>query len=275
MVGRSAEFEHLSRRLDGLRAGGGLVVVSGEAGVGKSRLVREIAAVAEDRGLQVLTGRAVPAGEPYRPLVEALSAALRDRPMPDDDALRPYLPVLAAVLPDAEATGRGTDPRGGVVLGEATLRLITALAGGSGAMLVLEDLHWVDPDTLTVLMYLAHAAESAAPLLLLCTSREEDGLPEPLMELVTACQASVLPLGRLEPDDVREVVESCLTGRPPDELVAFAVENADGLPLLVEELLTGLGSVGALTPAGRLVGPLAPGVPRTFAATVRHRIDEL
>src|SRR5829696_5326774 len=96
MVGRSAEFEHLSRHLDGLRGGGGLVVVSGEAGVGKSRLVREIAAAAEDRGLQVLTGRAVPASEPYRPLVEAMTAALRDRPMPDDDALRPYLPVLAA-----------------------------------------------------------------------------------------------------------------------------------------------------------------------------------
>ena len=71
------------------------------------------------------------------------------------------------------------------------------------------------------------------------------------------------------------MVESCLAGRPPDEVVAFAVDNADGLPLLVEELLTGLGSVGALTPAGRLVGPLTPGVPRTFAATVLRRVADL
>lgn len=215
LIGRSAEVEHLRGRLEALRAGasGGLVVVSGEAGVGKSRLVREVAGLAEDSGLQVLTGRAVQAGEPYRPLVEAMSAALRDRPLPDDDALRPYLPVLAAVLPDAEVTGQRTDPRGGVVLGEAVLRLLTALADGKGTVLVLEDLHWVDPDTLTVLTYLAHAAEST-PLLLLTSSREEDGLPTPLMELVATCQATVLPLSRLEPDDVREVVESCLAGRP-------------------------------------------------------------
>jgi ATP/maltotriose-dependent transcriptional regulator MalT len=276
LVGRSTEVEHLCRRIDELAGGGsgGLVVVSGEPGVGKSRLVREVAASAEKSGLLVLTGRAVPAGEPYRPLVEAMGAALRDRPLPDDDALRPYLPVLAAVLPDAEMAGQRVDARGGVVLGEAVLRLLTALADGGGTVLVLEDLHWVDPDTLTVLTYLAHAAESA-PLLLLATSREEDGLPQPLMELVATCQAAVMSLARLEPDDVREVVESCLAGRPPDEVVAFAVDNADGLPLLVEELLTGLGSVGALTPAGRLVGPLTPGVPRTFAATVLRRLADL
>lgn len=279
MVGRAAELSALRGRLELLRAAGtgGLVVVAGEPGVGKSRLVRELAAVAAEARLTVLTGRAVPNGEPYRPLVEALSRALRDRGLPDDDALRPYLPVLAAVLPDAEVAGGRTDPRGGAVLGEAVLRLLAALAGGrpsSGTLLVLEDLHWVDPDTLTVLTYLAHAADSA-PLLVVVTSREERGLPQPLLELVAATQATVLPLGRLGPDDVRELVESCLTGRPPEEVVAFVRDNADGLPLLIEELLTALGAVGALNPAGRLVGPLTPAVPRTFGATVRRRVESL
>lgn len=265
----------LDGMLESVRTGrpGGLVLVSGEAGVGKSRLVREVAGRAERRGVRVLSGRAVPSGEPYRPLVEAMTAALRDKGLPDDDALRPYLPVLAAVLPDARVAGR-VDARGGVVLGEAVLRLISALAGDGGALVVLEDLHWVDPDTLTVLTYLAHAAESS-PLLLVVTAREDVAPPAPLMEMIAACQAGVLPLGRLGADDVRDVVDACLRGRPPDEVVAFAVANADGLPLLVEELLTGLGSVGALTPDGRLVGPLTPGVPRTFAATVRRRIDDL
>lgn len=279
MVGRAAELSALRGRLELLRGTGtgGLVVVAGEPGVGKSRLVRELAGVAAEARLTVLTGRAVPNGEPYRPLVEALSRALRDRGLPDDDALRPYLPVLAAVLPDAEVAGGRTDPRGGAVLGEAVLRLLAALAGGrtaGGTLLVLEDLHWVDPDTLTVLTYLAHAADSA-PLLLVVTSREERGLPQPLLELVAATQATVLPIGRLGPDDVRELVESCLTGRPPEEVVAFVRDNADGLPLLIEELLTGLGAVGALNPAGRLVGPLTPAVPRTFGATVRRRVESL
>lgn len=275
LVGRGSELAHLDRLLDDVRGGGagGLVLVSGEPGVGKSRLVREIAGHAEDRGVQVLSGRSVPAGEPYRPLVEAMSAALRDRGLPDDEALRPYLPALASVLPDARVGDR-VDTRGGVVLGEAVLRLICALAGDRGALLVLEDLHWVDPDTLAVLTYLAHAAETCS-LLLVVTAREDVEPPGALMEMIAACQARVLTLSRLGADDVREVVQACLRGRPPEEVVAFAVANADGLPLLVEELLTGLGSVGALTPDGRLVGPLTPGVPRTFAATVRRRLGEL
>jgi DNA-binding CsgD family transcriptional regulator len=276
LVGRVPELAALRDRLAAVRSGGsgGLVLVTGEAGAGKSRLVREAAATAAEAGVSVLLGRAVPSGEPYRPLVEALGGGLRDRPLPDDDALRPYLPVLAALLPDAAAGGHRAEPRGGAVLGEAVLRLLTALAGGQGALLVLEDLHWVDPDTLTVLTYLAHAA-AAAPLLVVGTSRDEQGLPAPLLELVQVTGATVLPLGRLGPAEVRAVVESCLGGRPPEEVVAFVTEHADGLPLLVEELLTGLGSVGALDPAGRLRGPLTPAVPRTFAASVRQRLEDL
>jgi DNA-binding CsgD family transcriptional regulator/tetratricopeptide (TPR) repeat protein len=280
MVGRTAELTMLRQRLAALRAtggSGGLVLVSGEAGVGKSRLVRELATGAEHSAVSVLIGRAVPDGEPYRPLVEALGGALRARGLPDDETLQPYLPVLAAVLPDAAVPGGRVDPRGGAVLGEAVLRLLGALAhrsGGAGTLLILEDLHWVDPDTLTVLTYLAHAAESS-PLLLVGTSRAEVALPQPLLDLAAATQATELPLERLDADDVRELVEVCLSGRPPEEVVAFVRDNADGLPLLIEELLTGLRSVGALDPAGRLVGPLTPAVPRTFAATVQRRVEDL
>ena len=279
MVGRGVELGELRERLAELRATGtgGLVLISGEAGVGKSRLVREFAAGAERAGMSVLIGRAVPDGEPYRPLVEALGGALRERGLPDDETLQPYLPVLAAVLPDAAEPGGRADRRGGAALGEAVLRLLAALAhrsAGAGTLLVLEDLHWVDPDTLTVLTYLAHAAESS-PVMLVVTSRTELAPPQSLLDLVVATGSGELPLERLDDDDVRELIEVCLTGRPPEAVVAFVRDNADGLPLLIEELLTGLRSVGALDPAGRLVGPLTPAVPRTFAATVRHRVEDL
>jgi DNA-binding CsgD family transcriptional regulator len=86
----------------------------------------------------------------------------------------------------------------------------------------------------------------------------------------------VLPLDRLGPREVRGVVESCLDpASPPDELVDFVIEHADGLPFLVEELLTGLAAAGVLAPDGTLTGPLTTNVPRTFAATVRRRMAAL
>ena len=221
----------------------------------------------------MFSGRAVPSGEAYRPLAEALSAALRGRPLPRENGLRPYLPALSALLPDAGIEGR-SDPRGGVILGEAILRLVTALASPRGAMLVLEDLHWADPDTLDVLSYLADAA-STSPVVLVATARDEPDPPQRLLDLAQACQADVIPLDRLGPRDVRGVVESCLSAAPPDELVGFVIEHADGLPFLVEELLTGLATVGALAPDGTLTGPLTANVPRTFAATVRRRLAGL
>jgi DNA-binding CsgD family transcriptional regulator/tetratricopeptide (TPR) repeat protein len=275
LVGRGGEFDRLCRLLESMErtTTGRMVLVHGEAGVGKSRLVREATAVARRLGVTVFSGRAVPSGEAYRPLAEALSAALRDRPLPRENGLRPYLPALAALLPDAGIDDR-TDPRGGVILGEAILRLVTALASPRGGLLVLEDLHWADPDTLDVLSYLADAA-GTSPVAVVVTARDELDPPQRLLDLALACQADVIQLDRLGPADVRGVVESCLSAKPPDELVGFVLEHADGLPFLVEELLTGLAAVGALAPDGTLTGPLTTNVPRTFAATVRRRLAGL
>jgi DNA-binding CsgD family transcriptional regulator len=274
LVGRSDERDYLHRLVDGSQATAvsPMVLVVGEAGVGKSRLLREVASDARDAGVTVLWGRAVRSGEAYRPLVEALTAALRNAALPTGDGLRPYLPVLAAVLPDARIEARA-DPRGGAVLGEAVFRLVTALAG-ERALLVLEDLHWVDPDTLDVLTYLAYAAD-AAQLLVIATARDEAETPQALFEVASGSQAEVITLDRLGPADIGAIVESCLTAEPPDELVEFIVEHADGLPFLAEELLTGLAAVGALAPDGQLKGPLAANVPRTFTSTVRRRLAAL
>jgi DNA-binding CsgD family transcriptional regulator/tetratricopeptide (TPR) repeat protein len=286
IVGRGEEQAQLNRLVDGgpEPVASRMVLIVGEAGVGKSCLVREVSAGAKDAGRIVLSGRAVPSGEAYRPLVEALTTALRNRPVPSSPALRPYLPVLAAVLPDAGIEGRA-DARGGAVLGEAVLRLLAALGGPRGTLLVLEDLHWVDPDTLDVLTYLVHAVRAvpgadAAQLLVVATARDEGGAsdPEPpqaLFDLAAACQAEVISLARLDPAAIGELVESCLDSAPPEELVKFIVEHADGLPFLAEELLTGLAAVGALAPNGQLRRPLAANVPRTFGSTVRRRLRAL
>ena len=96
-------------------AEGGCAVITGEAGIGKSRLIRELSRMAAGRQVPVAMGRAVPASAsaPYRPVTEALLQLLRRRPLPDDPSLAPWLPHLAALLPEQwPATGRLTRAAG-------------------------------------------------------------------------------------------------------------------------------------------------------------------
>ena len=102
VVGRDEELALLSDVLGQASSGRGTcIAVTGEAGVGKTRLVGEVTAVARRRGQVVLTGRATPTDRisPLRPITEALLAGLRDRPPPDDPELEPYLPALGTPLP--------------------------------------------------------------------------------------------------------------------------------------------------------------------------------
>ena len=102
LVGRRAEIQALESALDEALAGrGGCVVITGEAGIGKSRLMRELARLAAGQQVPVVMGRAVPASAsaPYRPVTEALLQLLRRRPLTDDPSLAPWLPHLTALLP--------------------------------------------------------------------------------------------------------------------------------------------------------------------------------
>src|ERR1700680_2830377 len=153
-VGRGAWLGFLSELCSRLPRGrGGTAVVFGEAGVGKSRLVREAAATARAHGQVVLTGRAVQTGNhiAFRPLTEALLAAFRATGPPALPELAPFRAALGRLVPEWHpASGMDHDPSA-VLVGEGLLRLLRAVGGSSGCVLVVEDLHWADPDTLAVL----------------------------------------------------------------------------------------------------------------------------
>jgi hypothetical protein len=132
LVGRGAELEAPVRMLD---AGcGGAVVVLGEAGIGKSRLVRELTGHARARRLVVVSGRAVQSRQPtpYRPLAEAVMGACRRLRLPADPELIPYRPALGRLLPEWSRPERDAAPVSAVTLGEGVLRLVKALAGEGG-----------------------------------------------------------------------------------------------------------------------------------------------
>jgi DNA-binding CsgD family transcriptional regulator len=261
LIGRDAESGLLRSALGAAQNGmGRMVFLTGEAGIGKSRLASELAAEAQERGAAVLAGRAVPTSGsiPYRPLTEALQQALRERTFPDDPGLTPWLPALRAMIPTiADPRGDGHSEHTAPVRGEAVLQLLRRLAGATGLLLVLEDLHWADPDTLAIVEYLSDNL-SAESVLCVATCRSET--PSAGAELVARLTgrraASRLALSRLTASQVAAMVRACLSSAA-DDVITRVQHVADGIPFLVEESLA------------------ASGVPRSFADGVRSRLAAL
>ncbi len=280
LVSRTVERARLTAALDGLREGrGGLWVLRGDPGIGKSRLATALAADAAVQGLEVLSGRAVPSGTPtpLRPLSEALLAWLRTRSVPEDRLLAPYLPTLARLAPQLGPVAPDA-PSSVMLLGEGLLRLAQAVPA-PGMVLVVEDLHWADPETLALVEYLGDHARDV-PLVVLVTSRLHES--PAANELVAALErrrcAEAVDLLPMEDDDVAAVAIACLGGEPPGEVVGWLQRYSAGYPLLVEEMLADLRDAGALAEqdgSWSLVAPLPVMVPRPFVRSVEGRLAEV
>ncbi len=273
LVGRRSELVAIDARLDDVGRGrGGVVLVLGEAGIGKSRLLAEAAAQARRRRLVTLLGRAVEGGGTYRAVAEALAGAVRDDRVAEREDIRPYRAALGRLLagwarPD-DAPGPLVDPT--VVLGEGLLRLLRSL-DETGCVLLLEDLHWADADTLALVEYLAGAV-AGWPVLIAASVRDERPLSGALGRLVRLDGVTVLRLPRLDAAEVAILAEHCNAGATlPEEVRRFLVDRSEGLPFLVEELLAG---VRAADPPWSAAGSAVP-VPPTLAGLVRERLAGL
>ena len=155
LVGRQAEFGALTASLDKADQSGEMLFLVGEPGVGKSRLAKELAGLASSRGFTVAAGRAVQAASPVplRPIIEAAMGLARTTGIPDTPELAEYRPALASIIPDCRHADRQAAEITPLILGEAFLRLLTSL-DTKGTVLVLEDLHFADPETLAIVEYL-------------------------------------------------------------------------------------------------------------------------
>lgn len=240
LIGRDDECEVIRDALSRARSRpGGLVFITGEAGIGKSRLAREAASAAGELGLKVIQGRAVPGGSqiPFRPFLEALLSEFRDSGPPDLPELRPYRHALARLAPEWGHAGGEVSP---LLLHEAVLRLLSALARDQALVVSLEDLHWADLDTLSLLDYLADHVHDRR--LLLATARsDEPGQMMTFVHSLAARRVAVhLPLGRLSPAEVAEMVHSSLGDDEelPPQALAAVLQRSEGVPFLVEEALS-------------------------------------
>jgi predicted ATPase len=253
LVGRSAELELLSTFLEGDSAG--LCLVSGEAGVGKTRLVREALGRAGFGSAQIMVGRTQPGREafPYQPWLEALRPILRERELERQEALAAYLAeagedaslatLLHPFLGGETVPGEAAENR--EQLFEALRSFLAALQRPiteANLVLWLEDLHRSDRASLDLLAYLSRSRSGGLPPILVSFRSEE--LPEdgPLIALLRALRgderALTLSLDRLLFDDVSRLVAAALPGLAGVDAAARRLEaESGGNPFVLRELL--------------------------------------
>ena len=262
-VGRVPELTALIEAFDDARAGGATTaLVGGEAGVGKSRLVRELGAHARRNGARVLVGHCLDleeGGLPYAPFVDILRTLGRDLPPDEGGAtIGPLRAALGSPPADtspaaAPAATPATDPFGRARVFELLLSLLDRLTAQGPVLLVIEDIHWADRSTDDLITLLSTGARHL-PLMLAATYRTDEGgrrrrLQDLLAEL-TRRGAAQVRLRRLDRGEVVELASALLGSPPTAELAAGIADRSDGNPLFVEELVAAI--------AGDPAAPMPP-----------------
>jgi DNA-binding NarL/FixJ family response regulator len=284
LVGRDDELQAVAAALAAARAGrGGAVFIVGESGIGKSRLASAAADMAFADDMRLLRGRGSAIGPmvPFRSLTEALLYLLRAGDPVDIEALGPYRPILARLIPDWGGVRAEQDAGSLVILAEAVLRL-TALAGaGRGCLVTLDDMQDADAETLAVVEYLIDNLDRQ-PVLLLGMIRNED-CPALVLARSAAQRGTgtVIDLARLDRATLRRLAGTCLTVRPeevPEPAADLLWAGSAGNPFLMEELLTSMIDSALLVCDGggwRVTDQLQTNLPASFVRGVARRVELL
>jgi len=249
LIGRSAELSALSAALVDARDGRtAVVIVGGEAGVGKSRLVHEFAERSRDAGSRVLTGGCLELGAsglPFAPFTAMLRELVRELGAAGVAELLPGggARELARLLPEFGDPAEPGDPgEARARLFEQVLNLLERLAAARPVLLVVEDLHWADGSSRELLSFLIRNQPSLDGLSIVVTYRSEEldrthPLRPLLAELSRNSWVTSMNLGRLTRQQTGELAASIVGGTPADDLLAAVYRRTDGNPLFVQALL--------------------------------------
>jgi DNA-binding SARP family transcriptional activator len=269
LVGREPEWRALLDAYGAVAGDGRLVVVEGEAGIGKTRLAAELAGHARALGGSVVSGRCYEedTGVAYGPFIEGLRAVLA---APRGGAGPPLagvarhwlaeagrlLPELAELHPGLPDPGPLDGPAAGRQFFEGVSQVLAAAcAGPRPGLLVLDDLHWADEASLDMLAYLVHRLQGRPLLVVACWRSEQVPADARLRRLAAearrAGQATTLRLERLDAAEVAELVSAVAPAQAG--AAGLLHERTEGLPFLVLEYLAAAGDDGtlpALPPGG-------------------------
>lgn len=241
-VARQAELARLQAALERAEAGSAAaVVVSGDAGVGKSRLLAEFIAHARSRRARVLLGRCLGIGDEglaYLPVKEIIEQAQAER----DDVVATRAPLAALVRrPDGASAAPAWDADlGQLQLFDAVLGALSELADESCLVVAVEDLHWSDASTRDLLSFLLSRLHTQR-LLIVATYRADDlhrrhPLRPFLAEIVRLPVVERLDLPAFGPDDAVRFVQALAGPDAPDDIVAEVAGRSEGNAFYAEEL---------------------------------------
>ena len=267
-VGRDAELAELDVEWETPNAiGARMVLISGEPGIGKSRLAAQFAAAVHERGATVLFGRCdEEVLRPYQPFAEALSSYLRVFPADQlQYRLGRFVTELGRLVPELGDRVPGlAQPRWSDAdaerfrLFEAVAAFLMELRRGAPVLLVLDDLHWADRATLLLLRHLARHADLTG-LVVLATCRDESvSLSTPFAETLIALDreqsVSRIRLTGLGDADVTALLDTTTGAGQPDgrtsALARTLCEGTEGNPFFIGEMLRHLAESGAIHEQG-------------------------
>ena len=256
-IGRRTELDAALGVLDAAVAGSVThLLITGEAGVGKTRLVGELAVAATARGVRVLRGSCASVGDqglPYGPIVEILAEVARGTE-PDE-----LLALVGTSGPDLARLVPALDPSSSAAHVQREFlqaRLLDALAGllrrlseSAPVLVIVEDVHWADPATRETLGFLVRSLRTEPVVVAMTLRSDELHRRHPAMpwisELERTGRVSRIDLARLDADETAAMLAS-ITGEAPSAMVASRFHRrSDGNPFFIEELVlaeTGQGS---------------------------------
>ncbi|MGC1678550.1 MAG: AAA family ATPase [Candidatus Binataceae bacterium] len=291
LIGRTPElFELRTALADALAGRGSLLMLGGDAGIGKTALADEISTEAAARGVQVAWGRcSEDSGAPaYWPWTEILRALLRDRDRSSLDAilgdrraqLSALIPELATSAPSTagperapQATGMGSnepaDQR--FRLFDSIASLIAAIARERPVLIVLDDAHDADPASLLLLRFIARGIRRI-PLLMVVTYRENELRLDPKRAESLAGlrrEGTAMMLTGLAAPEVAMFVESRMARAPDETLVAELCKVTEGNPFFLSEIVRLLAAEG---PGKRAKGLAAFRIPDGVRAAIQRRV---
>jgi DNA-binding SARP family transcriptional activator/tetratricopeptide (TPR) repeat protein len=284
-VGRERELAELLGGLDDAFSGhGGLFLLVGEPGIGKSRLADELIARAKARGAQVLVGRCWEAGgaPAYWPWVQSLRAYLREADPADARAqvgagaadLAQLLPELRALFPGLLEPPAVESEGARFRLFDAASSLLASAARARPLVLVFDDLHAADEPSLLLLQFVARQLNESRMLVVGAYRDVDPGPSDPLRaaltELAREPVTRTLALTGLAEREVSQVIELTAGAAAKEELVLAIQAETEGNPLFVGEIVRLLAAEGALDATA-----LRLAIPQSVRDVIARRLSHL